>query len=93
MIKSFRNAAADAAWQRRFVKGVPNDIMKVANRKLTQIHNARALADLRAPPGNRLEALSGDRKGRHAIRINNQWRVCFRWRDGDAWDVEIVDYH
>ena len=93
MIKSFRNAAAEAAWQRSFVKGVPNDIMKVANRKLTQIHNARALADLRAPPDNRLEALSGDRKGQHGIRINNQRRICFRWRDGDAWDVEIVDYH
>ncbi len=93
MIKSFRNAAAEAAWQRCFLKGVPNDIMKVAHRKLTQIHNARRLDDLRAPPGNRLEALSGDRKGRHSIRINDQWRVCFRWSDGDAFDVEIIDYH
>ena len=93
MIKSFRNAAAEAAWQRRFVKGVPNGIMKVANRKLTQIHNARDLADLRAPPGNRLEALSRDRYGQHSVRINDQWRICFRWRDGDARDVEIVDYH
>jgi toxin HigB-1 len=93
MIKSFRNAAAEAAWARRFVKGVPNDIMKVAHRKLMQMHNARTLEDLRAPPGNRLEALSGDRKGQHSVRINDQWRVCFRWRDGDAHDVEIVDYH
>jgi proteic killer suppression protein len=93
MIKSFGNDAAEAAWHRSFVKGVPNDIMKVANRKLTQIHNARGLDDLRAPPGNRLEALSGDRRGQHSIRINVRWRVCFRWRDGDAWDVEIVDYH
>jgi proteic killer suppression protein len=93
MIKSFRNAAAEAAWRRRFIKGVPNDIMKAANRKLTQIHNAASLDDLKAPPGNRLERLSGDRKGRHSIRINDQWRVCFRWRDGDAYDVEIVDYH
>lgn len=93
MIKSFRNAAAEAAWARRFVKGVPNDIVKVANRKLMQIHNARTLDDLRAPPGNRLEALSGDRRGQHSIRINDQWRICFRWRDGDAHDVEIVDYH
>lgn len=93
MIKSFRNAAAEAAWARRFVKGVPNDIIRVAHRKLTQIHNARTLDDLRAPPGNRLEALAGNRKGQHSIRINDQWRVCFRWRDGDAWDVEIVDYH
>jgi len=93
MIKSFRNAAAEAAWKRRFLKGVPNDIMKVAHRKLTQIHNASSLNDLRAPPGNRLEALTGDRKGQYSIRINDQWRVCFRWKDGDAYDVEIVDYH
>ncbi len=93
MIKSFRNEAARAAWARKFVKGVPNDIIKVANRKLTQLHSARSLDDLRAPPGNRLEALSGDRKGEHSIRINDQWRICFRWRDGDAHDVEIVDYH
>lgn len=93
MIKSFRNAAAEAAWARRFIKGVPNDIMKVANRKLMQIHNARSLDDLRSPPGNHLEALTGDRKGQHSIRINDQWRVCLRWRDGDAYDVEIADYH
>ncbi|MCX8017834.1 MAG: type II toxin-antitoxin system RelE/ParE family toxin [Rhodocyclaceae bacterium] len=92
-MKSFRNAAAEAAWARRFIKGVPNDIMKVANRKLMQIHNARTLDDLRAPPGNRLEALSGDRRGQHSIRINDQWLICFIWRDGDAHDVEIVDYH
>lgn len=93
MIKSFRNLAAEAAWPRRFVKGVPNDIVKVAHRKLTQLHNARDLNDLRAPPGNRLEALSGDREGQFSIRINDQWRVCFRWLDGDACEVEIVDYH
>jgi proteic killer suppression protein len=93
VIKSFRNAAAEAAWARRFIKGIPNDIVKVAYRKLMQIHNARTLDDLRAPPGNRLEALSGGRKGQHSIRINDQWRLCFRWRDGDAYDVEIVDYH
>jgi len=93
MIKSFRNAAAEAAWERRFVKGVPDDILKIANRKLTQIQNARDLNDLRAPPGNRLEALAGSRKGQHSMRINDQWRVCFHWRDGDAYDVEIVDYH
>jgi toxin HigB-1 len=58
-----------------------------------QIHNARSLHDLSAPPGNRLERLAGDRKGQHSIRINEQWRICFRWRDGDAYDVEVVDYH
>lgn len=93
MIKSFRNAAAEAAWARRFAKGVPNDVMKVANRKLMQIQNARSLEDLRAPPGNRLEALSGDRIGQYSVRINDQWRLCFRWQEGDAHDVEIVDYH
>jgi proteic killer suppression protein len=93
MIRSFRNRAAEAAWQRRFLKGVPNDIMKVANRKLLQLHNARTLDDLRSPPGNMLEALSKDRKGQHSIRINDQWRICFRWSNGEAFDVEIVDYH
>ncbi|MBM3569954.1 MAG: type II toxin-antitoxin system RelE/ParE family toxin [Alphaproteobacteria bacterium] len=93
MIRSFRNAAAEAAWRRSFVKGVPNDVIRMAYRKLVQIHNARSLGDLRAPPGNRLEALRGDRQGRHAIRINDQWRICFRWLDGDAHRVEIVDYH
>jgi len=93
MIKSFRNEAAEAAWQRRFIKGVPNDIIKVANRKLTQLHNAQSLNDLRVPPGNRLESLQGNRAGQNSIRINDQWRVCFRWHEGDAFDVEIVDYH
>jgi toxin HigB-1 len=93
MIKSFGNEAARAAWERRFIKGWSRDILQIGNRKLTQIHYARSLNDLRAPPGNRLEALSGARKGQHSIRINDQWRVCFVWRDGDAFDVEIVDYH
>ncbi len=93
MIRSFGNRAAEAAWHRRFIKGVPDTVVKVANRKLLQIHNAQSLDDLRSPPGNRLEALAGDRKGQHSIRINDQWRLCFRWRMGDAFDVEIVDYH
>jgi toxin HigB-1 len=93
MIKSFRNEAARAAWERRFIKGVPQEVLRIGNRKLTQLHNARSLGDLRAPPGNRLEALGGDRNGQHSIRINNQWRLCFVWQDGDALDVEIVDYH
>jgi proteic killer suppression protein len=93
MIRSFGNRAAEAAWQRRFVKGVPSDIIKAANRKLIPLRNASGLDDLRSPPGNRLEALSGDRKGHHSIRINDQWRVCFRWSNGDAFDVEIMDYH
>ena len=90
---SFGNEAAQAAWERRFRKGVPNDIMKVANRKLTQLNAATTLDDLRTPPGNRLESLSGDRAGQHSIRVNDQWRLCFTWRDGNAFDVELVDYH
>ncbi|MGY6708759.1 MAG: type II toxin-antitoxin system RelE/ParE family toxin [Rhizobiaceae bacterium] len=67
--------------------------MKVANRKLVQINSARQLSDLHAPPGNRLEKLSGNREGQHSIRVNDQWRICFRWFEGDAHEVEIVDYH
>jgi toxin HigB-1 len=93
MIRSLKNEAAHAAWARRFVKGVPQDVLRIGNRKLLQLHNGRSLSDLRAPPGNRLETLRGDRAGQHSIRINYQWRVCFVWRDGDAHDVEIVDYH
>lgn len=90
---SFSNEAAQSAWDRRFRKGVPNDIMKVANRKLTQLNGAVSLDDLRVPPGNRLESLSGDRAGQHSIRINDQWRLCFIWRDGNVFDVELLDYH
>ena len=68
-------------------------IERVARRKLLSLHGASHLADLRVPPGNRLEALRGDRAGQHAIRVNDQFRICFVWRDGDAFDVEIVDYH
>ena len=93
MIESFANDAAIAAWERRFIKGVPNDVLRIGNRKLTQLHNARSLSDLKAPPGNRLEALVSDRIGQHSIRINDQWRVCFVWKDGHAYNVEIVDYH
>ena len=93
MIKSFGNEAALSAWERRFRKGVPNDVMKVAHRKLTQLNSAVDLNDLRIPPGNRLEALSGDRAGQHSIRVNDQWRLCFHWVGGQAFDVELVDYH
>jgi proteic killer suppression protein len=93
MIKSFRNEVARAAWARRFVKGVPHDVLRIGNRKLLQLQNARSLQDLRAPPGNRLEALAGDRRGQHSIRINDQWRICFVWDGDGARDVEIVEYH
>jgi len=69
------------------------NIQRVARKKLVILDAAQELSDLRIPPGNRLEALKGDRKGQHSIRINDQWRICFRWRAGDAYDVEITDYH
>jgi toxin HigB-1 len=72
---------------------LPTQIQRVARRKLLVLHQARSLNDLRVPYGNRLEALKDDRKGQHSIRINDQWRVCFRWQGEDALDVEIVDYH
>ena len=72
---------------------LPSDIQQVAYRKLRMLNNAQGLADLRLPPGNRLEKLSGDRQGQHSIRINERWRICFQWREGDAYEVEIVDYH
>ena len=92
MIRSFR----DAATARLFMdEDVPRfrGIERQARRKLLLLANAGALSDLRQPPGNRLEALKGDRQGRHSIRVNNQWRICFIWRDGGAEQVEIVDYH
>jgi proteic killer suppression protein len=92
MIRSFRDPHTEALFQDRDVPRF-RAIERVARRKLLYLHRARRLEDLRIPPGNRLEALKGDRKGQYSIRINDQWRICFRWKDGDAWDVEIVDYH
>lgn len=77
----------------RSPKGFPPDLVATARRKLKWLDSAASLRDLMSPPGNRLEALSGDRAGQHSIRINDQWRICFVWREGEAWDVEIVDYH
>jgi len=93
MIKSFRSKRTELLFGRRFAKAIPHDIQMTAYRKLAQMHSAKTLDDLRSPPGNRLEALSGDRSGQHSIRINAQWRICFVWRKGNAYDVEIVDYH
>ncbi len=92
MIKSFRDRDTERLFRDEAVPRFGN-IERPARRKLLLLHCARTLLDLRAPPGNRLEALKGDRAGQHSIRINDQWRVCFRWVDGDATDVEIVDYH
>ena len=93
MIKNFRSRETEKIWNGIRSKRLPNEIQQIARRKLRMLNNARSLNDLRVPPANRLEALHGNRNGQHSIRINDQWRVCFRWTDGDAYDVEIVDYH
>jgi len=92
VIKSFRSPEAEALFQDRPVARL-RAIERPARRKLLYLSQARTLQDLMMPPGNRLEALKGNRKGQHSIRVNDQWRICFRWSDGHAYDVEIVDYH
>ena len=93
MIASFACRKTERLWQRRRDHGLPPQLERVALRKLTQLDRSRELRDLQMPPGNRLERLKADRAGQHSIRINDQYRVCFRWLDEDAHDVEIVDYH
>jgi proteic killer suppression protein len=92
MIRSFRCKDTEALFDDLDVPRF-RAFERVARRRLLYLHRVRLLRDLRVPPGNRLEALKGDRKGQHSIRINDQWRICFVWRRGDAFDVEIVDYH
>ncbi len=92
MIHSFKCPDTGAPFRSQAVRRFAN-VERVARRKLLQLHAATELASLRIPPGNQLEALKGDRKGQHSIRVNDQWRVCFVWRDEGAHDVEIVDYH
>ena len=93
MIRSFACRETQRVFEDEVSRRLPMQIQRVARRKLLLLHQARALSDLRAPRGNRLEALQDDRRGQHSIRVNDQWRVCFRWRGEDAFDVEIVDYH
>ena len=93
MIRSFADKRTAAVFAGHAVRRLPAGIQSRARSKLLAIDAAILLDDLRAPPGNRLEALRGDRRGQYSVRINDQWRVRFAWRDGDAWDVEIVDYH
>jgi proteic killer suppression protein len=93
MIASFGDRETARVWEGRRSRRLPGDIQAVALRKLRLINAARSLADLRIPPANRLEALRGSRSGQHSIRINDQWRICFIWREGHAHEVEIVDYH
>ncbi|KQM33517.1 Killer protein [Rhizobium sp. Leaf68] len=93
MIRSFKDSMTEMVASGKAPKGFPADIVRSSVRKLTMIDVAHDLEDLRSPPGNRLEALKGNRAGQHSIRINDQWRICFVWKDGGAEDVEIVDYH
>ena len=93
MIKSFKSKEAEKIFTRQRSRILPQDIQQIAYRKLRMINNAIDLNDLRIPPANRLEKLKGDREGQCSIRINDQWRICFDWSDGDAQNVEIVDYH
>lgn len=93
MIITFHNEATEQVWQGSFTKKLPNQIQAIARRKLRMINNARVIDDLRIPPANCLEKLSGNRDGQWSIRINDQWRVCFLWDSGNASRVEICDYH
>jgi toxin HigB-1 len=93
MIRSFACQETERLFNDEASRRLPTQIQRVARRKLLLLHQARRLDDLRAPPGNRLEALKGDRAGQHSIRVNDRWRICFRWQDEDALGVEIVDYH
>ena len=93
VIGTFASKATEKIFHRQPAQKFPPNLRRVAQRKLLLLDAAEQLDDLLVPPGNRLEKLAGDRKGQHSIRINDQWRICFRWSEGDAYDVEIVDYH
>lgn len=93
MIESFADKRTAAVFQGHEVRGLPREVQDAARRKLKIIDAAPSVETLRVPPGNRLETLKGARRGQWSIRINDQWRICFRWKDGNAFDVEIVDYH
>jgi proteic killer suppression protein len=93
VIQGYRDRDTQAVAERQRVRRFPEHIQRRAQIKLMMLNNATDLNDLRIPPGNRLEALSGDREGQHSIRVNDQWRICFIWDSGEAYQVEIVDYH
>ena len=93
MIKSFKCKETEKVWNEMFSKKLPHDIQKRALQKLIMLNVACVFDDLKIPPSNHLEALTGDRQGQHSIRINDQYRICFRWLDNHSFDVEIVDYH
>jgi proteic killer suppression protein len=93
VIKTFKDERAEMIYRREPSRKLPADMQQIALRKLRMINNAISLNDLRIPPANRLEKLEGDRQGQWSIRINDQWRICFEWREQDAYNVKIVDYH
>ena len=93
MIRSFADKRTERIWNEEYVRGIDRGLQRVTLRKLGIVHAAAVLEDLQVPPGNRLEQLKGDRKGKHSIRVNDQWRICFVWSDGGADAVELVDYH
>jgi proteic killer suppression protein len=93
MIKSFKCKETEKIYNRLFSQKLPHDIQKVALKKLWMLDAATQLEELKIPPSNHLESLKDDRKGQHSIRINQQWRICFKWHDGNSYNVEIVDYH
>ena len=93
MILSFADKETERIWEGEVSRRLPIEIQSIARRKLRMINNARRLDDIRVPPANRLEALKGDMKGQHIIRVNDQWRICFRWSNAGVTDVRIVDYH
>ena len=93
MIETFKCNETEKIFNRQFSKKLPKDIQKIAFRKLRMLNRSSTIQDLRVPPANNLEVLSGERKGQHSIRINDQWRICFKWEHGHAYNVEIVDYH
>jgi proteic killer suppression protein len=93
MIKSFHDKDTEKVFARHFSKRLPPNLHQLAWRKLAILHATAQLKDLRVPPGNRLEKLSGNRSGQYSIRVNDQWRICFEWREGNAYEVEITDYH
>jgi toxin HigB-1 len=93
MIKSFKRGEAEIIYRLERSRRLPGEIQQTALRKLRMINNAISLDDIRIPPANHLEKLSGERAGQFSIRVNDQWRICFEWIDGDAYEVEIVDYH
>ncbi|EQA43874.1 plasmid maintenance system killer protein [Leptospira broomii serovar Hurstbridge str. 5399] len=93
MINSFKSKETEKVWNQEFSKKLPNQIQSIAYRKLVMIARSKQIEDLKIPPSNRLERLSGNRIGQYSIRVDDQWRICFKWKDGNAFDVEIVDYH